>query len=45
MVIPVAQHPCFPDRAIAGKRSGEQVSQAPPTPESILVNRLEPERI
>jgi hypothetical protein len=45
MVIAVAQQPGFADGAIAGEWSGEQAGQAPPAPESILVNRFEPERI
>jgi len=45
MVDPIAQQPGFSDGAIAGEWTAEQAGQAPPAPESILVNRLEPERI
>jgi hypothetical protein len=45
MVVAIAQQPRFADRAIAGEWSREQASKTSSTPESILVNWLEPEWI
>ena len=45
MVIAVAEHPGFADRAVAGQRRGQQAGQAPAAPEPILIDRLESQRI
>ena len=45
MVITVAEYPRFADRAVARQRRGEQVGQTPSTPEPILVDRFESQRI
>jgi hypothetical protein len=41
----VAQHPRFADRSIAWKRRGEQAGQAAATPQAVLIDRFEPQRI
>ena len=41
MVIAVAEHPCFADGTITRQRCGEQVGQAPTTPEPILIDWVE----
>ena len=45
MVRTVAEHPRFADRLITGKRRGEQTGQAMPAPQTVLIDRVEPQRI
>ena len=45
MVRTVAEHPRFANRPVTRKRRGEQAGQAPPAPQTILINRIEPQRI
>ena len=41
----VGQYPCFTDRSIARKRRREQVGQATATPQAVLIDRFEPQRV
>jgi hypothetical protein len=45
MVIAVAEHPCFADRAVARQRRGKEIGQPPAAPEPILIDRRESQRI
>ena len=45
MVRSVAKHPRFADRPITRKRRGEQTGQATAAPQTVLIDRVEPQRI
>ena len=45
MVVTVTENPRFANRTAARQRYGEQIVEAPATPEAVLVDRLKAQRI